>query len=290
MTISNFCSDALGTFKSSENRNAEDLKGKRMGLDLSIFMNKKTSARSLTFSTAAGLVFEWAPLLGGRAGERKMVELMSMLGAACAPIEEWEDVAKNSGTRVEDNNMHIQLKNKYSEGDEDTTFWTALSDVMTAKEFDETVYRLEEGDILSVNGLVDDGVFITGQPTGLAREGLNEKNADTDEENEAEEEMSNDYEVKSGRHVFGIEHAFHCFEMMAKAKKVENTQRESGSMKRPPILTPDILNEQNKKALRNDPNISGKRKLLQLKRLQKLHVLYEKAKLKKCLLSFIIYL
>eukprot|EP00815_Leptocylindrus_aporus_P005413 CAMPEP_0116076568 /NCGR_PEP_ID=MMETSP0322-20121206/17350_1 /TAXON_ID=163516 /ORGANISM="Leptocylindrus danicus var. apora, Strain B651" /LENGTH=70 /DNA_ID=CAMNT_0003566927 /DNA_START=13 /DNA_END=222 /DNA_ORIENTATION=- len=62
-----------------------------------------------------------------------------------------------------------------------------------------------------------------------AREGLNEKEADTDEENEAEEEMSNDYEVKSGRHVFGIEHAFHCFEMMAKAKKVENTQRESGS-------------------------------------------------------------
>ena len=73
------------------------------------------------------------------------------------------------------------------------------------------------------------------------------------------------------------------------AKKV-NAQRESGSVKRPPILTPDILNEQNKKALRNDPNISGKRKLLQLMRLQKLHVLYEKAKLKKCLLSFIIYL
>ena len=40
MTISNFCSEALGTFKSSENRNAEDFKGKRMGLDLSIFMNK----------------------------------------------------------------------------------------------------------------------------------------------------------------------------------------------------------------------------------------------------------
>ena len=112
MTISNFCSDALGTFKSSENCNAEDFKGKRMGLDLSSFMNKKTSARSLTFSTAAGLVFEWEPLLGGRAGERKMVEFMSELGVACAPIEEWEDVAKNSGTRAEDNNIHIQLKNK----------------------------------------------------------------------------------------------------------------------------------------------------------------------------------
>jgi len=64
---------------------------------------------------------------------------------------------------------------------------------MTAKEFDEAVHRLEEGDSLLVNGLVDDGVLITGQPTGLAREGLNEKDADTDEENEAEEEMSNDY-------------------------------------------------------------------------------------------------
>ena len=84
---------------------------------------------------------------------------------------------------------------------------------MTTKEFDETAYRLEEGDSL-VNGLVDDGVFITGQPTGLAREGLNEKDADTDEENEAEEEMSNDYEVKSGTHVCGMEHAFDYFEMM----------------------------------------------------------------------------
>jgi len=114
---------------------------------------------------------------------------------------------------------------------------------MTAKEFGETVHRLEEGDSLLVNGLVDDGVLITGQPTGLAREGLNEKDADTDEEYEVEEEMSKDYEVKSGRHVFGIEHAFDCFETMVKAKKVENAQRESGSVKRPPILTPDILNE-----------------------------------------------
>jgi len=32
---------------------------------------------------------------------------------------------------------------------------------MTAKDFDETVHRLEEGDSLLVNGLVDDGVLIT---------------------------------------------------------------------------------------------------------------------------------
>jgi len=71
---------------------------------------EKTSARSLTFSTVAGLVFEWAPLFGGRVEERKILEFMSELGVACAPIEEWEDVAKDSGTRVEDNNINILLK------------------------------------------------------------------------------------------------------------------------------------------------------------------------------------
>ena len=69
-----------------------------------------------------------------------------------------------------------------------------------------------------------------------AREGLNEKEADTDEENEAEEEMSNGDAVKSGRCVFEIEHAFDCFKMMMKAKKVGNAQRESGKVKRPSIL------------------------------------------------------
>ena len=40
MTISNFWSDALGTFKNSEYHSAEEFIGKRMGVDLSIFMNK----------------------------------------------------------------------------------------------------------------------------------------------------------------------------------------------------------------------------------------------------------
>ena len=40
MTISNFWSDALGTFKNSEYHNAEEFIGKWMGVDLSIFMNK----------------------------------------------------------------------------------------------------------------------------------------------------------------------------------------------------------------------------------------------------------
>lgn len=229
---------------------------------------EKTSARSLTFSTAGGLVFEWAPLVGGRAGERKIVEFMSELGIETAPIAEWEDVANNSDENSDD------------------TFWTALSDVMTAKEFDDTINCLEEGAGLVNNGLLDDGILITGQPTGLAREGLDENDLDTDEESDDDEHMSDANEVKSGRHIFGIEHAMKCFDMMVKSKMVENAERESGSDKRPPILTPEILQEQNRKALRNDPNRSGKRKLIQLERLQKLHLLYERGDLKKCLLSY----
>eukprot|EP00986_Skeletonema_menzelii_P021274 scaffold33840_cov171-Skeletonema_menzelii.AAC.1 len=246
-------------------------KGNDSTIEKSTYSSKteKTSARSLTFSSAAGLVFEWAPLVGGRFGERKIVEFMSELGIETAPIADWEDVAKNA------------------EEDNDPIFWTALSDVMTAKEFDETIMRLEEGDGLVTNGLLDDGILITGQPTGLAREGLDENNADTDEEREDDdEEMSDADKMKSGRHIFGIDDALKCFDMMMKSKVVEKAQRDSGSDKRPPILTQEILQEQRKKALRNDPNRSGKRKLLQLERLQKLHLLYERGSLKKCLLSY----
>jgi hypothetical protein len=225
---------------------------------------EKPSARCLTFSTAGGLVFEWSPLFGGRGGEKTIIEFLSALGIEFAPIAEWENVANNDNIN-----------------DEDAPFWTALDDAMTAEEFDDTIARLEEGDNLLTNGLLDDGVLITGQPTGLAKEGLDENDVDTDEEGEDEEEVT-----KSGRHVFGLDDALECFDNMVKAKVVEKAQRESGSNKRPPILTPEILQEQNRKAMRNDPNRSGKRKLQQLERLQKLHLLYERAKLKKCLLSY----
>ncbi|KAL7456981.1 hypothetical protein ACHAWC_008439 [Mediolabrus comicus] len=225
---------------------------------------EKPSARCLTFSTAGGLVFEWSPLFGGRGGEKTIIEFLSALGIEFAPIAEWENVANNDNVN-----------------DEDAPFWTALDDAMTAQEFDETIARLEEGDNMLTNGLLDDGVLITGQPTGLAKEGLDENDVDTDEEGEDEDEVT-----KSGRDVFGLDDALECFDNMVKAKMVEKAQRESGSNKRPPILTPEILQEQNRKAMRNDPNRSGKRKLQQLERLQKLHLLYERAKLKKCLLSY----
>ena len=244
-------------------------KGNDTTIEKSTYSSKteKTSARSLTFTTAGGLVFEWAPLAGGRYGEKKFVAFLSELGIAIAPIADWEDVANNA------------------EEDNEPIFWTALSDVMTAKEFDETIKRLEEGDGLVTNGLLDDGILITGQPTGLAKEGLDENDADTDEEDDGEEMCDAD-EVKSGRHIFGIGDALDCFDMMVKSKLVEEAQRDSGSEKRPPILTPEILQEQRRKALRNDPNRSGKRKLQQLERLQKLHLLYEDGDLEKCLLSY----
>ncbi|KAL7528715.1 hypothetical protein ACHAXR_002590, partial [Thalassiosira sp. AJA248-18] len=74
--------------------------------------------------------------------------------------------------------------------------------------------------------------------------------------------------------------------MMVKAKKVENSQTQLGKRKRPPILTPRSLKEQHGKAIRNDPNSSGPRKLMQLERHQRLHLLYESGELKKCLLSY----
>jgi len=229
-----------------------------------------TSTRGLTMSTAGGLVFEWSPLFGGRGGERKIIEFMGSLGPLNAPIADWEDVA------------YLVMK----ADEDDDAFWTALSDVMTAKEFDETIERLEEGDLLVSNGLLDDGILITGQPTGLAREGLEQDDADNDTDEEGDEPMPEANEEKSARHIFGIDDALDAYDMMVKAKLVETAQRESGSDKRPPILTPDILKEQNYKALRNDPNKSGRRKLRQLERLQELHLLYEKAKLKRCLLSY----
>eukprot|EP00956_Cyclotella_meneghiniana_P043136 scaffold254074_cov139-Cyclotella_meneghiniana.AAC.1 len=54
---------------------------------------EKSAARDLTFSTAAGLIFEFSPLFGGRAGERAIVEFMGSLGAKNAPISEWKDIA-----------------------------------------------------------------------------------------------------------------------------------------------------------------------------------------------------
>jgi hypothetical protein len=155
---------------------------------------------------------------------------------------------------------------------------------MSAAEYDKICDRFEQDRPLVSNDGLDDGILITGQPTGLAREGLNgvldESDSDTDKIPQADGKSS------SARCVFGMADAFNKYESMMKSYLVDKEQRDSGSNKRPPILTEEILKKQNDKALRNDPNQSGKRKLCQLERLQWLHVLYESGKLEKCLLSY----
>ncbi len=91
--------------------------------------------------------------------------------------------------------------------------------------------------------------------------------------------------LDSAKNVFSIDDALSSFDIMADANAVFKEAKRKRSSKRPPILTPEILEEQNAKAIHNDPNVSGKRKLLHLERHQRLHLLYESGKLRKCLLS-----
>ena len=232
--------------------------------------NEKTAARDLTFSTPAGLVCEESPLFCGRGGERQIIEWMGSLGPKTASISEWKDVA---------------LTDPWTKHDD--TFWTALSDAMSAKEVEEALK--ENTSALLPEGLLDDGILITGQPTGLAKEGL------AGVSNASDEEASDDdtvvvHEIKdkdhSARNIFGISDALTGYLTMVKHNIVDNMQRDIGDDKRPPILTKEILKKQNDRALRNDPNQSGKRKLCQLERHQRLHLLYESGELDKCLLSY----
>ena len=227
---------------------------------------EKDSARGVTYSTATGVIFEFSPLFGAHAGERELNRLMGSQGPVHAPVEQWKDVAKNDPWTPEDD-----------------TFWTALSDVLTAKEYEAMVEQFEEGGHLVSIGPPEDGVLITGQPTGLERIGLRPADADTDSN---ESHGSDSSEEKSAKGVFGIADALSEYKTMVKMKAVEAALKESGSKKAPPVLSPSILEEQNKKAIKNNPNISGKQKLRQLERHQRLHLLYEAHRLRKCLLSY----
>lgn len=168
----------------------------------------------------------------------------------------------------------------------DDTFWTVLTD--GSEEVDEALEKIAADDTLIANGVLDDGILITGQPTGLVREGLT--NACDDEDDTDDEDINNDTpserKCDSGRHVYGITEAMREYESTVKLNLVDSLQKESGCSKRPPILTADRLLEQNKRALIIDPNYSGKRKLCQLERHQRLHILYEAGKIRKCLLSY----
>ena len=232
--------------------------------------NEKTAARDLTLTTAIGCVFEQSPLFCGRGGERQIVEWMGSLGPMTAPINEWKDVA---------------ITDPWTKGDD--KFWTALSDAMSAKEVEEALE--EDTNALLPDGLLDDGILITGQPTGLAKEGLADVTNASDEEESDDDtavECQNNNKNESARHIYGISDALAGYLTMVKHNIVDKVQRDIGANKRPPILSQEILKKQNESALRNDPNQSGKRKLCQMERHQRLHVLYEAGKLQKCILSY----
>ena len=144
---------------------------------------------------------------------------------------------------------------------------------MSSEEFDEALERIASGDPLMSNGLLDDGVLITGMPTGLAREGLS-SNSDDEVNSNAGDESNG-----SARNIFGLAKAFNAYDAMVKFQLVNSLQDKSGSSKRPPILTPKIMMQQYERALENDPNYSGKTKLRQLERLHRVHLLYENGKL-----------
>mmetsp|Transcript_44335 Transcript_44335/g.94357 ORF Transcript_44335/g.94357 Transcript_44335/m.94357 type:complete len:877 (+) Transcript_44335:1360-3990(+) len=242
--------------------------------------NDDDCTRWLAFSTAGGLTFEKTPPVAARAGERALVRWWGSLGPENAPVQEWEDVAKNEPWKATDD-----------------VFWTALTDVLSAAEFDDMMKRIEDGDPLFDNGALDDGVLLTAQPTSLAREGLQNEDSGDDEPDEPsppEDSEATNVEptpeqtaaIESARRVFDVSAAWTMYNDMVQMKSVEKALRDSGDKKRPPVFTPQILEEQANKALRSGPNSSGKRKLCQLERHQRLHLLYEGGQLSKCLFSY----
>ena len=138
----------------------------------------------------------------------------------------------------------------------DDTFWTVVTDGMSKKEFDAALDRIASGDPLLSDGLLEDGILITGMPTGLAKEGLT-KASDYDSDNEDIDTPAASGNSGSASHVFGIANAQAAYDAMVKYHLVNSLQKETGSSKHPPILTPEILSRQNKRALISDPNYSG---------------------------------
>jgi len=233
-------------------------------LTKSTFSSKteKDAARGLTFSTAAGVVFEATPMYSARVGEKSLQRMWGSLGPVNASVEEWEDVHKNDPAPADD------------------TFWTAIDLFMSGKEFDELAKRLADDDRAMVElGGIDDGVLLTGRQTGLADLNLELGAGDSDDDDE---------KIDRNGFNYGISKSTEWFEKMIKQRAVEDHLKESGSSdkKKVPVLSPDVLQESNEKTLRNDPNISGKRKLMQLERHERLHRLYEAGNLRKCLLSY----
>ena len=60
------------------------------------------AARCLTWSTLGGMIFEYTPLCGARASEKKLQRMWGSLGRTNAPFEEWEGAAGENPPMVND--------------------------------------------------------------------------------------------------------------------------------------------------------------------------------------------
>ena len=177
--------------------------------------NEDDAFRALAILTTSGLVCETSTVFGGRAGERKIIEFLGSLGPESADVASWEDIATRDPWKPEDDR-----------------FWTALEDIVTAREYDNILSQIDEGAPFAAAGVLDDGVLITAQPTGLAREGIASHGASSDE---------SDSEIATGgsaRHIFSLDDACASFNDMSQFNQVDKELKDSGRSKRAPILTP----------------------------------------------------
>ena len=106
-------------------------------------------------------------------------------------------------------------------------------------------------------------MLLIGQSSGLAREGM------VDDDDDSSDDEANDSAPtaasSSARDIFSVSAALESYDEMV---QMADVNADASSERNAPILTPNMLQEQNKKALQNDPNSSGERKLRQLERLQ----------------------
>jgi len=101
---------------------------------------------------------------------------------------------------------------------EDDTFWTALSDILSTSKFDSVIDQLSCGDLFVGNGSLDDGVLLTGQASGLAREGI----VDDDNDSSGNEAGSTapTAVLPSAQDIFSVPAALESYDEMVKMADV----------------------------------------------------------------------
>lgn len=225
------------------------------------------AARCLTWSTAAGLVFEHTPLFGARASETKLQRLWGSLGQKCAPVEEWKDIAKQ--------------RDELSIVPNEERHYNALNNILKYEDFQNLLDEVCK-ELLGDEDAPHDDVLITGNATGLDRLGLLKSlECDENEDENDDEDATNEKESSAL-----VTDAISWFKQHKAMNLAEEKEKEKGGKKRAPLLSPERLREQHEAVLIAGANESGLRKLRQLERHERLHRCYEDGKLCKCLLSY----